>query len=184
MLNRLLDRPVSVSMIALVLVILGCVGISSLPVGLIPDVDIPYVTVQVDAPDMSARELDELVVRNLRQNLIQIYHLNDIHTEARDGGATLTLDFDQGCTMDFAFIEVNEKIDRSMSSLPGISRPKVLKASATDIPAFFINVTQRDSGTDSFMDLSDFTSNEDRTTRRGGDGGHQRQRASRDTDSP
>ena len=159
MLNRLLDRPVSVSMIALVLVILGCVGISSLPVGLIPDVDIPYVTVQVDAPDMSARELDELVVRNLRQNLIQIYHLNDIHTEARDGGATLTLDFDQGCNMDFAFIEVNEKIDRSMSSLPGISRPKVLKASATDIPAFFINVTQRDSGTDSFMDLSDFTSN-------------------------
>lgn len=159
MLNKLLDRPVSVSMIALVLVILGCVGIASLPVGLIPDVDIPYVTVQVDAPDMSARELDELVVRNLRQNLIQIDHLNDIHTEARDGGATLTLNFDQGCNMDFAFIEVNEKIDRSMSSLPGISRPKVLKASATDIPAFFINVTQRESGPDSFIELSDFTTN-------------------------
>ena len=159
MLNKLLDRPVSVSMIALVLVILGCVGIASLPVGLIPDVDIPYVTVQVDAPDMSARELDELVVRNLRQNLIQIDHLNDIHTEARDGGATLTLNFDQGCKIDFAFIEVNEKIDRSMSSLPGISRPKVLKASATDIPAFFINVTQRESGPDSFMELSDFTTN-------------------------
>lgn len=159
MLNKLLDRPVSVSMIALVLVILGCVGIASLPVGLIPDVDIPYVTVQVDAPDMSARELDELVVRNLRQNLIQIDHLNDIHTEARDGGATLTLNFDQGCNIDFAFIEVNEKIDRSMSSLPGISRPKVLKASATDIPAFFINVTQRESGPDSFIELSDFTTN-------------------------
>lgn len=159
MLNKLLDRPVSVSMIALVLVILGCVGIASLPVGLIPDVDIPYVTVQMDAPDMSARELDELVVRNLRQNLIQIDHLNDIHTEARDGGATLTLNFDQGCNIDFAFIEVNEKIDRSMSSLPGISRPKVLKASATDIPAFFINVTQRESGPDSFIELSDFTTN-------------------------
>lgn len=159
MLNKLLDRPVSVSMIALVLVILGCVGIASLPVGLIPDVDIPYVTVQVDAPDMSARELDELVVRNLRQNLIQIDHLNDIHTEARDGGATLTLNFDQGSKIDFAFIEVNEKIDRSMSSLPGISRPKVLKASATDIPAFFINVTQRESGPDSFIELSDFTTN-------------------------
>lgn len=159
MLNKLLDRPVSVSMIALVLVILGCVGIASLPVGLIPDVDIPYVTVQVDAPDMSARELDELVVRNLRQNLIQIDHLNDIHTEARDGGATLTLNFDQGCKIDFAFIEVNEKIDRSMSSLPGVSRPKVLKASATDIPAFFINVTQRESGPDSFIELSDFTTN-------------------------
>ena len=159
MLDRLLDRPVSVSMIALVLVILGCVGIASLPVGLIPDVDIPYVTVQVDAPDMSARELDELVVRNLRQNLIQINHLDDIHTEAKDGSATLTLNFEQGCNIDFAFIEVNEKIDRSLSSLPGVNRPKVLKASATDIPAFFINVTRRGLGDDSFVELSDFTAN-------------------------
>lgn len=59
MLNRLLDRPVSVSMIALVFVVLGIIGIRSLPVSLIPDVDIPYVTVQVTAPDKSARELDD-----------------------------------------------------------------------------------------------------------------------------
>ena len=63
MLNRLLDRPVSVTMILLVLVVLGCVGIGRLPVSLIPDVDIPYVTVQVSAADLSARELDDAVAR-------------------------------------------------------------------------------------------------------------------------
>ena len=50
MLRKLLDRPVSVSMILLVFVVLGFVGIGRLPVSLIPDVDIPYVTVQVSAP--------------------------------------------------------------------------------------------------------------------------------------
>ena len=84
MLNRLLDKPISVSMITLVLVDLGCVGIASLPVGLIPEIDIPYVTVQVDAPDMSARELDDAVVKTLRQNLVQIGHLTDIRTESKD----------------------------------------------------------------------------------------------------
>lgn len=158
LLGKLLDKTVSVTMVTLVLVILGCVGIRALPVGLIPEVDIPYVTVQVDAPDMSARELDEAVVRTLRQNLVQTGHLSELHTESRDGSASIVLTFEQGQDIDFAFIEVNEKIDRSMSSLPGIDRPKVLKASATDIPAFFINVTRSDlSGQDdAFLDLSDF----------------------------
>ena len=160
LLDKLLDKTVSVSMVTLVLVILGCVGIRALPVGLIPDVDIPYVTVQVDAPDMSARELDEVVVRTLRQNLVQTDHLAGLHTESRDGSASIVLSFEQGHDIDFAFIEVNEKIDRSMSSLPDISRPKVFKASATDIPAFFINVTGRGEALqgDGFLELSDFVS--------------------------
>ena len=69
MLDRLLDRRVSVSMVLLVFVVLGVIGIRRLPVSLIPDVDIPYVTVQMTAPDMSAREMDDAVVKPLRQSL-------------------------------------------------------------------------------------------------------------------
>ena len=63
MLNKLLDRPISVTMILLVFVVLGFVGIGRLPVSLIPDVDIPYVTVQVAAPDLSARGAAPLSAR-------------------------------------------------------------------------------------------------------------------------
>lgn len=39
---------------------------------------------------------------------------------------------------------MNEKIDRSTTSLPrDVERPKVIKASVTDIPAFYINLTVR-----------------------------------------
>ena len=155
MLNRLLDRPVSVTMILLVLVVLGCVGIGRLPVSLIPDVDIPYVTVQVSAPDLSARELDDAVVKPLRQSLVQIARLKDIHSEARDGSATMTLSFEEGRDIDYFYIEVNEKIDRAMGSLPRIDRPKVFKASATDIPAFYVNMTLKDPGGD-FLRMSEF----------------------------
>lgn len=164
MLDRLLNRPVSVTMILLVFVVLGCIGIGSLPVSLMPDVDIPFVTVQVSAPGMSARELDDAVVRPLRLNLLQVDHLKDIKTESKDGNASLTLDFEEGQNVDFSFIEVNEKIDRSMSTLPKIDRPKVFKASAADIPAFFINVTLKEAGKSQFLDMSDFV--EDVITKR------------------
>lgn len=155
MLRKLLDRPVSVSMILLVFVVLGFVGIGRLPVSLIPDVDIPYVTVQVSAPDLSARELNDAVVSPLRQSLVQISHLKDIRSEAKDGSATMTLSFEEGQDVDYFYIEVNEKIDRAMGSLPRIDRPKVFKASATDIPAFYINMTLREEG-GNFLRMSEF----------------------------
>jgi len=155
MLNKLLDRPVSVTMILLVFVVLGFVGIGRLPVSLIPDVDIPYVTVQASAQDLSARELNDAVVAPLRQSLVQIAHLKEIRSEARDGSATMTLSFEEGQDIDYYYIEVNEKVDRAMSSLPRIDRPKVFKASATDIPAFYINVSLREEGSD-FLRMSEF----------------------------
>ncbi len=141
MLRKLLDRPVAVTMAMLVVIVLGIVSIRLLPVSLIPDVDIPYVTIQVSAPDMSARELDESVLTPLRQQLVQINAMSDMLCSARDGSGVIKLTFDYGSDVDYLFIEVNEKIDRTMPSLPRIDRPRVLKASATDIPAFYINVT-------------------------------------------
>ena len=128
-------------MITLVIVVLGIVSIRLLPVSLVPDVDIPYITVQATSSELSAREMDESVLKPLRQQLIQINGLEDIVSEAKDGSGTIRLTFNHGSDIDYLFIEVNEKIDRSMSSLGDIARPKVLKASATDIPAFFVNIT-------------------------------------------
>lgn len=141
MLKRLIDRPITVTMIALVIVVLGIVSMRLLPVSLIPDVAIPYITVQASSPELSAREMDEVVLKPLRQQLIQIDGLEDIVSESKDGSGTIRLTFSHGADIDYLFIEVNEKIDRSMSSLGDVSRPKVLKASATDIPAFFVNIT-------------------------------------------
>ena len=153
MLKHLIDRPITVTMITLVIVVLGIVSIRLLPVSLVPDVDIPYITVQATSSELSAREMDESVLKPLRQQLIQINGLEDIVSEAKDGSGTIRLTFNHGSDIDYLFIEVNEKIDRSMSALDGISRPKVLKASATDIPAFFVNIT---SAGEDFTQMSRF----------------------------
>ena len=169
MLKKLLDRPVTVTMGLLVVMVLGAVSVRLLPVSLIPDVDVPYVTVQVTAPELSAREIDETVLRPLRQQLIQIHSLEDIQSEARDGDGSILLSFREGADMDYLFIEVNEKIDRTSGSLRGIERPKVLKTGAGDIPAFYIDMTLKEDDvlpegtdrdlfpvTDRFVELSRF----------------------------
>ncbi len=145
MLRRSSDRPIAVTMTTIVLVILGIVSSRLLPISLVPDVDAPYITIQIPAQGISARQLNETVITVALQQLIQLSQLVDLRSEAREGNGIIRLTFEQGSNIDYLFIEVNEKIDRSVSSLPrDLERPKVIKASATDIPAFYINLTLRD----------------------------------------
>ena len=152
MIRKLIKRPVAVSMVLFAVAVLGAVSIKLIPVSLMPDVDIPQITVQVKVEGSSAREMDEYL-QPLRRQLMQIPSLTDIRSQSESGVGIIRLSFDYGADIDFIFVEVNERIDRALSSLPeGAERPKALKSSATDIPAFFVNMTVRD--TSRTMELS------------------------------
>ena len=89
---------------------------------------------------------------------MQVAALRDIHSETRDGAGIIRLSFDFGTNTDLAFIEVNEKIDAAMNYLPReIERPRVIKASATDIPVFCLNLTLKTGDSEAaFLDLCQF----------------------------
>ncbi|MBQ4161728.1 MAG: efflux RND transporter permease subunit, partial [Parabacteroides sp.] len=148
MIKFLLQRPIAVLMAFTACFIVGLVTYFSIPVSLLPDIAIPEITVQVSGQNTSARELENTVVKSIRQQLMQVANLRDIHSETRDGAAIIRLNFNFGTNTDLAFIEVNEKIDAAMNYLPReIERPRVIKASATDIPVFCLNLTlKKDKG--------------------------------------
>ncbi|MFO7575378.1 MAG: efflux RND transporter permease subunit [Bacteroidales bacterium] len=160
MVKFLIHRPVAVIMTFMAIMMLGLVASRRLPVSLMPDIDIPEITVTVTRPDVSAREIENSIVTVLRRNLIQVPDLNDLRTESRNGSAVLRLSFEYGTSLNMAFMEVNEKIDAAMNSLPrDIQRPRVIKASATDLPVFMLNLSLKE-GSDNqerFLELSEFS---------------------------
>ena len=84
------------------------------------------------------------MVAPVRRQLLQVAGLSEMQSETRDGTGVIRLSFDFGINTDLAFIEVNEKIDAAMNSLPKEAlRPKAIKASATDIPVLYLNMTLR-----------------------------------------
>lgn len=166
MIKFLLQRPVAVLMVFLACVIIGIITYATLPVSLLPDIAIPEITVQVTGDNMSARELENTAVKLVRRQLMQTGKLRDIRSETRDGSAIIRLKFDYGTHTDLAFIEVNEKIDAAMNNLPrDFRRPRVIKASAADIPVFYLNLTLKDdkpytvTDEQKFLDLSEFADN-------------------------
>lgn len=142
MVKFLLQRPIAVLMAFLAFFTVGLVTYFTLPVSLLPDIAIPQITVQVSGENSSARELENTVVAPVRRQLLQVSGLKEIKSETKDGSGIIRLEFDFGVNTDLAFIEVNEKIDAAMNSLPrDVNRPKAIKASATDIPVLYLNMS-------------------------------------------
>ena len=159
MIRFLLNRPIAVLMAFAACFIIGLVTYFTLPVSLLPDIAIPEITVQVRGANTSARELENTVVKPIRQQLMQVGRLREIQSETRDGAGLLRLSFDFGTDSDLAFIEVNEKIDAAMNYLPReAERPRVVKASAADIPVFCLNLTLKgdDAPETDFLNLCEF----------------------------
>lgn len=159
MIKFLIKRPIAVFMASLALLLLGIVASTKIPTSLMPDIPIPEITVQLSYPNNTARELETNVVRPLRNQLLQVANLKNITSETRDGFSTLKLEFKYGTNTNLAFVETNEKVDASLNYLPrDLDRPKVIKASATDIPIVNLTVSLKDNFSDEkFLELSNFT---------------------------
>jgi len=164
MVRFLIQRPVAVFMSFTAFFILGVITYLSIPVSLLPNIPIPEITIQISSKNYSARELENSVVSPIRNQLLQVGKMSDIRSETRDGNAVIQLNFEYGANIDLAFIEVNEKIDYAMNYIPrDIARPRVVKASATDIPVFHLNLTLLEdekygkANETDFLNLSEFS---------------------------
>jgi len=164
MIRFLISRPIAVVMAFTAFFILGIITYLNVPVSLLPDIAIPEITVQISGKNMSARELENTVVTPVRQQLLQIGKMRDLRTETRDGNALIRLSFEYGSDTDLAFVEVNEKIDAAMNYIPrDVDRPRVIKASATDIPVMTLNLTLKSDqpyenvDMEAFLELSEFS---------------------------
>ncbi|MFC0185615.1 Multidrug efflux pump subunit AcrB [Pseudarcicella hirudinis] len=170
MIRFLIFRPIAVLVTTLSLVILGLITFQQIPVSLLPDISVPEISVQINYPSASAQELNQTITKRVLNQLQQVNHLDDIQAESRDGSVILKLSFDYGSNINLAYVETNEKIDAIISSLPrDMERPLVIKAGATDIPVFNLNVWQNNLSyplqknelktKEDFLLLSDFCEN-------------------------
>ncbi len=161
MVKFLIHRPIAVSMAFLALLLIGIATTTSLPVSLMPDIDIPVVSVRVSSSEMPARQLENTIVKSLRASLKEVNHVEEMRSETRDGTAWIELRFRHGTPIDLASVEVNEKVDKAMNSFPkNMQRPEVIRASASDIPVFYLMVNRKKEVTsgnkDEFLQLSNF----------------------------
>src|ERR1700734_639408 len=119
MVNFFIDRPVFAWVIAIVIMLMGTLAITTLPIAQYPSIAPPAISIQVTYPGASADTVQSAVTQVIEQQLSAIDHLLYFGSESdADGSMTITLYFEQGTNPDIAQVQVQNKLQLATPLLP------------------------------------------------------------------
>ena len=104
-------RPVTITMIFLATVVFGFVSLGRLNLKLLPEISYPTLTVQTEYPDAAPAEVENFVSRPLEEAVGMVNGLRSLRSVSKPGMSELTLEFAWKTQMQYAALDVRDKID-------------------------------------------------------------------------
>jgi HAE1 family hydrophobic/amphiphilic exporter-1 len=129
------------TMISSIVVLLGVISLTRLPVDLLPDIQQPTITVRVTYPGVGPLEVEELLTRPLEQALSATAGLEQINSTSSEGNANLRLNFGWGTDLNEAMNDMRTRIDRVRARLPeDADPPTIFKFDSNSFPIMGLGV--------------------------------------------
>lgn len=119
MLKKFIERPVLSTVVSIVLVVLGIIGLTTLPVTQYPDIAPPTIQVSAHYPGANAETVLGSVLIPIEEQINGVEGMNYItSTASNNGSASIQVFFDQGVDPDIAAVNVQNRVARALPLLP------------------------------------------------------------------
>ncbi|MEJ5996375.1 efflux RND transporter permease subunit [Pedobacter sp. Du54] len=130
MFKKFIERPVLSTVISIIIVILGILGLVTLPVSQYPEIAPPTVQVSASYQGANADVVMNSVVIPLEEQINGVENMTYMTSSAsNDGTATITVNFKLGTNADLAAVNVQNRVARASSLLPAeVTRSGVVTA--------------------------------------------------------
>ncbi len=136
-----IHRPVTMFMISFVVILLGGISLTRLPVDLMPESEFPSITVRVNYAGVGPLEMEELVTRPIEQAVSAIAGLEQVNSTSSEGNSNVRLQFAWGTDLNEAADEVRTRVDRVRGRMPeDADPPTVFKFDSNSMPIMGIGV--------------------------------------------
>ncbi len=136
-----IQRPVLATVMSIVIVLFGLIGMNSLGVREYPSVDPPIITVATSYVGANADIIESQITEPLEEVVNGIAGIRSITSVSRDGRSTLTVEFNLEVDLETAANDVRDKVSQAVERLPPDTDPPVVeKADADASPIMFINI--------------------------------------------
>ncbi len=135
-------RPVMITMIVLVIVLLGAISLNRLPIDLFPEIELPIAVVFTSYTEAGPQEVENLVTKPIEGAISAAGNVDTVNSITSQGNSIIIAQFNTGTDMDFAALEMREKIDMVKGFLPDdASEPMVLKIDPNIMPIMQISIS-------------------------------------------
>jgi len=135
-------RPVTVTMIAAIIVVIGVLSLSRLGLDLMPDVDFPTISVVTRYEGAASEDIEKLVTRPLEGALASVSGVVGLNSISREDVSFIMVEFDYGTDLNEAAQDLREALGLIAPLMPEDSEdPMVVKFSLSALPVLGYSVT-------------------------------------------
>lgn len=146
-----LRRPVTLLMVYVTLFVLGAVALQRIPLEFLPTLAGPHFWIQIPYRNATPAEVEKTISIPAEELLRTVPNLSSVHSISQGSMSSLHLEFDWGTDMDYAYLEVKDRLDRLQEELPRESREySVWRFSSADMEVLFLSFTWDGSVEDLF----------------------------------
>jgi hydrophobic/amphiphilic exporter-1 (mainly G- bacteria), HAE1 family len=128
-------RPVFITMVMLIVIVLGAFSLARLPIDLLPEIQYPTLTVATSYENASPEEMEELITRRIEEAVAAVPGVQEITSVSAEGNANVRLSFAWGTNLDVAAADVRERLDRIVPRFPDdAERPQLRRFDPASFP--------------------------------------------------
>jgi HAE1 family hydrophobic/amphiphilic exporter-1 len=138
-----INRPTTVSMILLSLLVVGSIAMFLIPIALFPDgMENPQLYVSVSNPNSNPTDSEEQVTRPIEDALGTVPGIKRVYSQTRDSFVNVNIQFHKGVDLSEAYANVSDRMERVMPEMPDeVERINIFKWDSTDIPIVWAAMT-------------------------------------------
>lgn len=145
-------NPVFAWMLMAGLIIFGAICFSRMGVSQLPDADFPVVSISIGLEGAAPEIMETTVVDPVEDVMMSIQGVRSVTSSAKQGSASVTVEFDLGKDIDVAVQEIQTKVAQAQRVLPKDIDPAVItKTNPDDQPIIWLAVTSKSGNTRELM---------------------------------
>jgi len=139
------ERPVTVLVTAIIVVLFGALSVFDLPIQLTPDIEIPTVRVQTRWPGASPSEIEREILERQEDVLKDLPGLTRMYSEASYGSSDITLELEVGTEIDDALVRVTNRLTQ-ISGYPDAAEEPTIETANNQGPPLAVVAVRSQTG--------------------------------------
>ena len=113
-----LKHKVTTIMAYVLIVVFGIMGFTSLPLALLPDIELPMAVVYTTHSNAGPQEVENMVTKTIESACASVSGMDEIQSLSSEGSSMVMVTFADGTDMDEAMVDLRDRIDRVKGYLP------------------------------------------------------------------
>ncbi len=135
------ERPVTITMLILIVVVVGVISLSNLGLDLMPDITFPVMSIVTSYEGVASEEMENIVTKPIEEVVATVKNVKKVNSFSQEGLSAVMVEFEWGANLDLLAQDIRDRLDMISDFFPeDMDKPIVVKFDPSMMPIMMYGI--------------------------------------------